>query len=120
MSYEGSTFYRQVGGAQSEWFTAAGGGEGVVVGVYSGGSSVDGGIASSLHSSRRQWREWKETNGNCVRQKESSGRRCILFFLLLFFFYLLYQKVFLWMGVDFTNGGSYSRRRVLFRNRSTA
>ena len=27
------------------------------------------GIASSLHSSRRQWREWKETDGDCGRKK---------------------------------------------------
>lgn len=45
----------------------------VVVVVVEGGCSVVAaaltGIASSLHSSRRQWREWKETDGYCGRQK---------------------------------------------------
>lgn len=56
-------FYRQVRGAQSEWFTAGAGGGGgwgggctVVAGAFTG-------IASSLHSSRRQAREWSGTRG---------------------------------------------------------
>lgn len=42
------------------------------------------GIASSLHSSRRQWRqwrEWKETDGDCGRQKGvvADIASCVLF-----------------------------------------
>ena len=60
MSYEGSTFYRRVGGAQSEWFTA-GAAEGVCVCVRMHKRAHVGwcivvaaalaGIASSLHRS---------------------------------------------------------------------
>lgn len=58
MSYEGSTFYRQVGGAQSKWFTAGAAGVCVCVHVCVGWCIVVvaaalAGIASSLHSSRR-------------------------------------------------------------------
>lgn len=67
MSYEGSTFYRQVGGAQSEWFTAGAAGVCicvhmcVCVGCCIVVAAALAGIASSLHSRRRSGGEkWVE------------------------------------------------------------
>lgn len=75
MSYEGSTFIGKLeelslSGLPLELV--------VVVGGCTVVAAALTGIASSLHSSRRQWREWKETDGNYGRQRGSSGRHCIL------------------------------------------
>lgn len=69
MSYEGSTFYRQVGGTRSEWFTPGVAGGGVCVCVHARAcvgwcivvAAALAGIASSLHSSRRSGEKngWK-------------------------------------------------------------
>lgn len=69
MSYEGSTFI----GKLEELSLSALPLELLLLVVVVGGCTVVAAalprIASSLHSSRRQWREWKETHGNCGRQK---------------------------------------------------
>lgn len=68
-------FYRQVGGAQSEWFTAGAGGGG---GVYSGGSSVD--RDSILIAQQPKAVEGVERNGWKLWEWErSSGRYCVFF-----------------------------------------
>lgn len=70
MSYEESTFYRQVGGTWSEWFTAGVAGGGVCVClcacarvcrvVYSCGGSISGDSILTAQQPK-EWREkWAE------------------------------------------------------------
>lgn len=74
MSYEGSTFIGKLeelslSGLPLELELEVAVAVVVVVGGCTVVAAALTGIASSLHSSRRQWREWKETHGNCGRQK---------------------------------------------------
>lgn len=64
------------------------------------------GVASSLHGSRRQWRERIETEGNCGRQKGivRDPASCS-------FFAKSGEEV-LCVGVSLAKRGSYSRRCV--------
>lgn len=105
MSYKGSTFIGKL-----EELSLSGlplelrvrGGSTVVVVV----AAAQTGVASSLHGSRRQWRQWKETEGNCSWQKEAvtDPALCALF--------AKSGEGVLCTGVSLAKRGSYSRRCV--------
>lgn len=115
VSYEGSTFISKLEELSLSGLPLE---LAVVVLLVGGGCTVVAaaltGIASSLHSSRRQWREWKETAGNCGRQKG------VVAGVASWVVFVIPEEGVLWTGVNFANRGSYGRRRVMLRDRSTA